>query len=369
MSEDLESGFGASTAYKGSGFRTVKIGRLNDKNPVQRRAIMPAMFDARSDMGGWKRFHKVHWGFKIPQPGDPSKTLFLLFECVEQGHWDHGQFVVDVACPQCVRYNKAKKDAEAREAALKAKGAPADEIKAILSPFDEYFKSFSCDRKWIMNSLTEGGEFEPFAMSNKTMKAFGEELDRTAKKERINPLSIKSLVTWEFTRIGTGKRAGEMSEKVEPFRESIEVAGQRAERTKITALTPEQLRRALATCVDLDTLDKTDIVRLTYDQVKQLAECSGDPEEVAKIAKPKAVTRTAPPQEVPPPEEVPVRTTMAPPAEVKPDPTPPKSEPAAEVKTETKVEVKAEQPPEAAAVAAMTREQLYQSLGLPKSKK
>lgn len=309
----------ASTDKSEGGGRYKRPWRLQEGDNIF--GFLPPMGSLREDRRGWRRFHRVHWGYQMPRRDDPTKGFRFTFHCVAEKD-RNGKIVVP--CPQCERYEAVNDAFEKRKSELIAAKKSEDEIKIQLQPVASWLKDFRPEGKWFLNAINAAGEFGFVGISHKTFKQFEDELEGLRSRlPNVNPFSPKSLVMWNIKRVGNAKNVGSMSEVVKPAMEAVTMNGQVYERIQVRQLTEQQAYKALEDCVDLADID---VLRLTVDQVARLVATDGDMVKVAEVIKeaesnrrvatPGGVAVRAPQPPAPAPVPAPAAPAAAPPLPV-----------------------------------------------------
>ncbi len=271
----VREGFGK--AKEGSGIEYLKVGI--DETKAFR--IFPPK-GKLSGKGTWALYHQQHYGYGVPDPKDPSKSRARPFLCVEEKEGE----ITKVSCPECrkiedkKRVRKEQYDAEmVRLAAEKVPLQTAEaQAEKLVKELDEWISSHNLDRKWYMIALGEDGRIGYLVIPHKAKKAMDVEKKKLAADEKIDLLDIDGGAWVEVTRTGKGRNT-EYAARIAQ-EQIITPTGARAKVTKVSGLSDAQLQQAF----DLPDLDSGSIVRkLTRDQVRLLAEGSGDPQEVETI--------------------------------------------------------------------------------------
>lgn len=239
--------------------------------------ILTQMGDLRGDPDGWKKYHRLHWGAVIPQRKDPSKTRKIRFYCTRE--WGRGRTIAK-ECPMCAWIERQREESDALENRYKLERRSAEEILTLMAPFNAWFRTFNTDGKWYMYGMTPAGEFNRVLLSHKVFQDLEAEMRNVQRDLQINPRSPKNLVIFKITRVGSGKQAGSMLEKVEQSTEPKVVDGKTYRAVKQIALTVDQMQQAVKEYV---SLNDADAFRLTDAQIQQIVDSDQDAENIARI--------------------------------------------------------------------------------------
>lgn len=261
----------------------------------------------------WSMYHSVHYGFEGRDSRDPTKTRHKPFGCVEEKR--RGMVVSD--CPMCNLMQQRKKMLESKVARLKSEGKTDDEAKALTKDLSDWLRKYNVDRKHYMATMTEDGRFHVFMLSHETKKRLESAISKMLEQD-IDPLDLDGGVWFEFRRSGNPKVVSSLVDEVDVVMEKTVVNGRSYLAPKPAPLSEDQANEALRI---LPSLDKV-VTMISRDQIQQLVNCSGDPEEVDAIynsgrpdhyedrdappppaPKPVAVKPPPPPVKVAPPPE------------------------------------------------------------------
>jgi len=232
-----------------------------------------------AEAGQWFKYHAQHWGYKVPDGSDPSKTQHRVFGCPEKKNYNG---MVEVSCAECELIAKRKQQYEAKKGELQAAGHDEETIKSMLTAHVDWLKSHNRDSGYYLGVKNLAGEYGVLVINGKMKKALETCIAKLKKEQDIDALDIDTGVWLEFIR--SGKKIQDYSFSVEPWRENKTF--QTAEGQKVTsqiivqqALTDEDLEAAQSIIPDLGT-----IVRYaTPEQVRELVASNGEPTEVARI--------------------------------------------------------------------------------------
>lgn len=340
--DDLMSQFGEEFSPGGGGSKFKKALKPIDNGAIE-VGIMTQMGDLRADPQGWRRFSRVHWGYSVRRRDDPTKTHKFTFECVRR---TKNKMVVE-PCPQCDKQDRQEEAKKAYEAQLRGQGKKEEEVRQLLGPLNSWLKTFNADNKWNMYAFQPSGEFNRLQLAYKTFQDLEIEMNRFESNFKLNPRSPRNLAMWRIIRNGSYKSGapGSVLEKVEAVQEAVTVNGASYMKAKVIKLTDDQLRAALAGYV---SLEDSGSYKLTYAQIKALAECNEDPEVVEKIIN---LPQHVPNVQAPPPSPASPATTAS--TTVGPAPSAP---PITTVETKTETI--------STPLASMSEDELYASLGL-----
>jgi hypothetical protein len=254
----------------------------------------------------WSLYFSVHYGFEGRDSRDPTKTRHKPFACIEQKR--NGMIVSD--CPMCNLMQSRKKSLENKIAKLKADGYTDDEAKALTKDMSEWLRKYNVDRKHYMSVMDESGRFHVLMISHDTKKRLEGVINRLREQGIDDPLDLDSGVWFEFRRSGNPKVVSSLVDEVDVVMEKTVVNGRSYMTPKPAPLSEDQISEALRILPSLDTV----VTSISRDQIEQLVNCSGDPEEVDAIFNSGRPDAPAPEKRAP--------------AQPKPTPAQPKSEPA-----------------------------------------
>lgn len=257
----------------GGGGNFAKTIRLKEGSTSVR--ILPPM-KSLAETGEWAIYSGTHFGYKGVNKNDPSKPIFRTFKCIEKSDWKTK--TVTQSCPECDLI--AERDAEKKAVVAEAKkeGHSDDEVKELTKPLSDWLSDHNCDRKWKMNVKQMNGEFGVLHISHKTKKLLETQIQKVLTEEGIDALDLEQGVWFKFTRTGKGI---DVQDTVEIEMETVRDAttGRMTRTTKLAPLTEAEAQQALKDCPDLTTLDRV----ISFEQIKLLSQCSGEPEDVDQI--------------------------------------------------------------------------------------
>jgi hypothetical protein len=258
--------------------------------------IFPAMKELRQKLGveGFVAYHTTHYGFKTRDRLDPTRLKDASLMCLERKD-STGKTVV--SCPLDRQY-----DAKEQEYADNVNTAIAKNMASGMNNADAKVKAeeeFAETKAWldmhradkraymvVMKDTNEIGILKvPQSLiygdpeKKKFSKTYGLAYHRRKTMEQygVDLLDVDHGVWVRFSRKGTGFSS---SYSVEPVLEKTIINGKAVTMPKEAPLTDEQLTQAYA-CPSLTALPW--MRRVNLEQMRMLAECSGDPEEVEMI--------------------------------------------------------------------------------------
>lgn len=357
----LPAGFGANSG-SGAAFEYRKLAKA-DSELTERLLPQWGSLLQKGDIGV---FSKLHYGWKVRNPSDPTKTVHRTFLCVEE----RNRGMVTRACPACEliktyknKLEELKKQEVDKLALVRAKAAEKglnenqlnvglskvfEEFKALKQPVIDWLKDHNTDSKFRMHTINKAGTLGvlalPYGLSKdlKAEKAAVEKREYPASITKKRGVSVKANgmcgVFFKITRTGM---ASPKSDKVEVNRITNDDGSEVIDYHKIT---PEFLEHARQVLPDL--VQMAEDSRLPPDKIQKLVDhciaCGGscDPDTVEEIMGPRPTSKPVVADPVPAKAEI----KPEPKAETKPEPTktevkaaePAKEEPKAEPKVETK---------------------------------
>jgi uncharacterized C2H2 Zn-finger protein len=270
-------------------FGKARIGAANNSNKVfsvdekgGAYRLFPSMKSCAQD-GVWAVYHAVHWGYEIPNPKNPEKTFKKPFKCVQRKSRD-GMIVEE--CPQCKLIESKKNEFEKVRAGLLAKGRSEEQIKQIMTPANQWLRTYNTDGKWYIAVKSVAGDFGMLKIPHKMKMDLEGTIEKIKSKHKIDVFDIDTGCWINFIR--TGSTGSQMNFKTELVMEEVEINGKFFESPKLAPLSEDDLERAIREIPDLRNANQ---LVLTKEQIVALVETGGDPELVAKILN--ASTRTA----------------------------------------------------------------------------
>lgn len=321
-------GFGKAKVGGGGNF--TKNFRLKD-GPQSYRLLPP--MKSCAETGEWAVYMGTHFGYKGVNDRDPSKPFHRTFKCIEDVDFRTKMVLQD--CPECDLIEQQTAALKSIEAATKDEDGndlTSEQIAELAEPYKAWKKEHNCDRKWHINVKNAAGEFGVLQISHKTKKKLEARIQSLLADDQIDAFDFEQGAWFKFTRTGKGI---DTDDTVDVEYESVRENGKTMKMVKTAPMTVAEAEQALKECPDL----RTNVRDVTYEQIKLLVGCSGDPVEVDEIlamgqkkeASPAAAKAT-------------VKAASAP----KPAVVAPKAEP----KAEPVQEVAAEEDDEEAALAA-----------------
>lgn len=263
--------------------------------------FLPQMHSLADDDRGWAVYHPMHWGYEGVDPKDETKTKAKPFRCIKET--DRRTDMVLQACPECDLIDQHKAKAEEIKATLTAKAkadglnekAAEDFIKTGMKPINEWLKAHRWDGKWYLGAK-KGEEFGQFKIPHRMKKQLEALLEKHGKEDGIDGLALDQGLVFCIKRIGDGFGT---PDTIEPAYEDVVMNGSKFKKLRQDPLTEDQATAALA---KIEDLSKAGGLRLTFDQIQSLVDCSGDPEEVDAIIGTKKKEESAPAKATEPPK-------------------------------------------------------------------
>lgn len=272
-------------SYSSGGKKFTKYVSINEKAPIVGR-IIPPIRECAAD-GIWHAYHAIHWGYKVAlKGGEPGKTRFELFGCIQQMDWKTK--IVKVECDECSATSRVEDEIKELEVTLSKKGKSEGEIKEFLAPKKGYLKAHNRDAKQYLNFELDSGEVVCLLLSNTTLKDLKKVLAdvEKARNWQEGDAILNGLVL-EFSCTGHGA-TGENKRKdyVKPVmvvEEFTDNQGKKrtSKEEKFVAWTDAAAERAEKEGIDLRNPDR--FVRISADQIRMLVNGDGDPETNADI--------------------------------------------------------------------------------------
>jgi hypothetical protein len=273
------SGWG-TPKYGGSG--SMQTWSLENGDNVYR--ILPPMLSF-AESGRWTNYVTVHYGYTGTDPKNPNGKK-KPFRCIEVKDRRSGMVLEE--CPECTLFEERKQLLTEREAELraqfKAEKKPDQEIEELLEAallsLRTWVKDHRPDRKHYLNVMDREGTFGQLKISHRTKKSLEAKIDEL-RAEGTDPLALDQGVFFNIKRIGKGFTDPDVVEVVTQKVE-VMVDGKKKLFPEVVMrpLTEQESEKALRECRDL--ADVGGFV-LTREQIRELTECSGDPEEIDKI--------------------------------------------------------------------------------------
>jgi hypothetical protein len=233
--------------------------------------------------GQWAVYHAVHWGYAVPNPKNPEQTFKKPFKCIQRKNRDG---LVVEECPQCKLIESKKNEFEKVRGNLLAKGRSEEQIKQIMTPANQWLRTYNTDGKWYIAVKSVAGEYGMLKIPHKMKMDLEGTIEKIKSKHKIDVFDIDTGCWINFIR--TGSTGSQMNFKTELVMEEVEINGKFFESPKLAPLSEEDLERAIREIPDLRNANQ---LVLTKEQIQALVETGGEPELVAKVLN--ASTRTA----------------------------------------------------------------------------
>lgn len=241
-----------------------------------------------AESGDWSNYHCIHYGRKVPNPSDPEKLISKPYRCAEV--YDRMSKAVIQECPECMQVREKEKERDAKREELtkkyKAQGKSDREIDELLDTalksLNDWIQRYQVDRKHYINVMSPDGKiFKVLKVNHKYNMAGIKKLFSDLRDENIEPLELDQGVLVNIQRTGKGRSAVD-NVKAVTRKVDVEVNGvkKRYDEIVIRPLTEEEADRALKECRDLAEVGG---IPLTLEQVQELVDSSGDPEEIQKL--------------------------------------------------------------------------------------
>lgn len=352
LEDDLQlpAGFKANTG-NGSNFEYRKLPKA-DGELIERLLPQWGSLSQTNDIGV---FSKLHYGWKVRNPSDPTKTMHRTFLCIEEKQ--NGMIVK--ACPACeliktyqAKFEAIKDEEKAKLNTVRTKAAEKnltedqlnkalakviEEFKQPKQDLADWLKDHNTDRKVRLHTVNKAGVLGVLALPYGTFKLLKKEKAEIEKrdypasvtKKRGIPVQANGMcgVFFKITRTG---RASLDSDKVVVNKILDQESGTEAvDYHKVTREFLEQAQRTLP-----DLVKMAEDCRLSGEQIQKLVDhcvaCNGscDPDTVEKIMGPRVASK---PVEAPKVE--PVKAVEVVKAEPAKEPVTPKVEVKEPVKT------------------------------------
>lgn len=269
-------GFGKPKYGSGGGKQTFSIQKGD--NLIR---ILPPMHSL-ADEGKWAVYETMHWGYAGVDSKDSNKTKARPFRCVKVE--DRRTKMVLQDCPECSlieQYQAREKEleaqlrSEAKEKKLSDKDAQ-EFVEAGLAPVQGWLKAHRPDAKWYL-AVKKGEDYGQFKVPHRMKKQIEEIAQKVLAEDGIDALELDQGLVFNIKRTGDGFS---VPDTVELVMEDVVVNGRKLKQIKTAPLSEDEANRALE---KIEDLSKAGGLRLSYDQIKALTECSGDPEEVDQI--------------------------------------------------------------------------------------
>jgi hypothetical protein len=224
--------------------------------------------------GKWFSYTKQHFGYHGVGDEQRPKGRIRTFICPEE--IDRNTEMVKVECPECTKNKGFQIQVETRTAQYRTEGKKDEQIDILLGPLKGWLKEHNIDKKYLVLAKNENSEWGVLALPYKAKV----DLDRVIKtcraEDGFDPLDSEAGCWINFVRSGEGYQT---TYAANPAYEIVMVDGKRAKSIKMDTLTDADFDQISASCPDLTTVGR----RLSYEQISQLVECNGDPDEVDAI--------------------------------------------------------------------------------------
>jgi hypothetical protein len=235
--------------------------------------ILPPMHSLAEE-GRWAVYETMHWGYAGVDGKDQNKTKARPFRCIREE--DRRTNMVLQECPECTLIEQYKAQEKEVEARLRSEGKTDEEVQAGLAPIQGWLKAHRPDAKWYI-AVKKGDDFGQFKIPHRMKKQIEEIIQKVLTEDGIDALDLDQGLVFNIKRTGDGFS---VPDTVELVMEDVVVNGRKLKQIKVEPITEEQANKALE---KIEDLSKAGGLRLTYEQIKALTECSGDPEEVDQI--------------------------------------------------------------------------------------
>lgn len=290
-----EAGFGKvnlDSQYEGPKYFKMRTPKPPETETVLILRLLPSMHSYR-DSGQWKFFYGQHYGHVGNNPRDPSKPRARPFGCIQK---KNKLKEILTRCPKCDQIATVEAKKKAREAELaKAHGFESEEqlkspefyeVKKNDRKYQDlagWLSKHNCDKKFWINAMDRDGNCGMLQLSYTTCEEKLMPLLRKLSKgeetgEPVDAFDPNGGMWLKFTRSG---RAPRVVDTVTIYEELVDLGGgKKAKVAQPAPMKPEQIAKALKTCKDLSK----DVVKMiTAEQIQQLVNSSGDPDETDAI--------------------------------------------------------------------------------------
>ncbi len=282
-----KTGWGTPKFGSGDFKRTGKPAKGPGNNYIR---ILPPMFTL-ADEGTWAVYRTTHWGYSGVSAKDPNRPVVRPFLCIEDK--DFRTQIVRQSCPECDLYNRKAEEDKTARAALKTAGKTDDQIDEELAEEKKWLQAHAPERKWYLNVKYKDGTFGDYKINHKThKKGIDNKIKELLAEQEIAALAPDQGVWFNIKRSGNG---WDTPDTIEVEMEMIEPGKpSKGFRTLMAELTEDDWDRANKECRDLSTVGGQ---VLSFEQIRDLTKCSGDPGEVDDIMgarksdKPKVVSK------------------------------------------------------------------------------
>lgn len=274
--------------------------------------------------GKWNQYCAVHFGYQGVNRTDPSKTSARTFLCPQEK--DRRTKMIKVGCRECDRIAAQEALRDTRMAQLKAEGKSDDVIEKhpTVEPIVAWLKAHNLSKKYNTIAKNDKGEWGILPLGHKTKQQLEAKIAQLMNEDGLSALAAKDGVWFDIIRSG---EKWNTTYDVQVVMETQMVDNKRVKLVKTDTMTQKDVEDIKANCPDLTTIG----VRLSQEQISQLAASNGDPEDVDNIfnqgqverskSRSAAQARTPAPAPAPAPVATPAPVVAAP-APVQAAPTP-----------------------------------------------
>jgi len=259
--------FGAAK-HGGGGYKSFRL------QPGSNLYRIGPPFKSLAASGKWFHYTKQHFGYRGAGDEQNPKGRIRTFVCPEETN--RQTEMVTVECKECNKIREMTALFESRTASLKAEGKKDEQIDALVGPVKGWLKEHNLDKKYLTLAKNENAEWGVLSLPYKAKSGLDLVIKKCRAEEGFDPLDMDNGCWINFTRVGEGYQTTYLAEAAT---ETVIVDGKRAKSIKMDGLTDADFDQIAANCPDLTTVGR----RLTQDQIAQLVECNGDPEEVDRI--------------------------------------------------------------------------------------
>lgn len=259
--------FGAAK-HGGGGYKSFRL------QPGSNLYRIGPPFKSLAAAGKWFNYTKQHFGYRGAGDEQNPKGRIRTFVCPEE--IDRQTEMVKVECKECNKIREMTALVESRVAGLKAEGKNEAQIETLVGPVKAWLKEHNLDKKYITLAKNENSEWGVLSLPYKAKSALDIVIKKCRGEEGFDPLDMDKGCWINFTREGEGFKTQYLAEAAT---ETVIVDGKRAKSIKMDGLTDADFDQIAASCPDLTTVGR----RLSQEQIAQLVECNGDPEEVDRI--------------------------------------------------------------------------------------
>jgi hypothetical protein len=259
--------FGAAK-HGGGGYKSFRL------QPGSNLYRLGPPFKSLAASGKWFAYTKQHFGYRGAGDEQNPKGRIRTFVCPEE--IDRQTEMVKVECKECNKIREMVALLESRIAGLKSEGKNEAQIETLVGPVKAWLKEHNLDKKYITLAKNENSEWGVLSLPYKAKSGLDMVIKKCRAEEGFDPLDMDKGCWINFTREGEGFKTVYLAEAAT---ETVIVDGKRAKSIKMDGLTDADFDQIAANCPDLTTVGR----RLTQEQIAQLVECNGDPEEVDRI--------------------------------------------------------------------------------------